>query len=1056
MVGVTSIPMASGAVDETTHQAFKEETAALFGQRLHGGLCILLVALALFTPTGLTLEPPEMVPFYVVKVIQLATILAALAVLRLGVTWERCLAVSLAVASEVYVTAAITGILADDLLGTITLSIVLSMGTAMLLPWGVWAQLHSIAIGAYAILMNVAFTTRAPEQWQSPAVGLVIAFIASVYAAYQSEQQRLARRRLEDTLNELHVAEQGGDTLDLPEALRHVCQLAAEVTPCDRAAIYLWSERVQAFVPVADHGTPAHVAVALAERNQQQPAAIQQDLRDGKSIVWSRDAPLGTEARRALDEAELFALAVLPLPAPGRPPGWLMLGLEREPGFGEGTLAIARGIARQAATFIENARLFTKAQKAAAFRAGLAEMAASLNAQVDPAAIGRVLCTRGTSLFGVGIGILLLREGDDLVSIAATDGVAGGLRRSLIDQPGPLTQAFDHGQPMFVNALASTALGRQPLMQTLGLASVLVIPLIGQSGPMGCLVYGDKRRRHPFSASIAKEAVLLAGIATAALEHAHYAEVDEARRYAERHAAGLARHAAELTKARNVALEAARTKAEFLANMSHEIRTPMTAILGYVRLLSKAGVSRNEQAEHLGTIRRNGEHLLHILNDILDLSKIEAGRMTLERVACSPAELIHEIASLMRARAGEKGLALDVDWDGPVPARIQVDPTRLRQILINLVGNAIKFTDAGHIRITVGLATSADRTSLLRIRVADTGCGLTEEAQARLFESFTQGDTSTTRTRGGTGLGLAISKRLAEMLGGDITVESTLGAGSTFVLTVATGRLDGVPMLAHPSEVVRAPAESRTRAAVAELDARVLLVEDAIDNQRLLAFYLRDAGAEVDTADDGISACEKAIAASAAHDPYDVILMDVQMPKLDGYHATARLRGSGYDGIIIALTAHAMESERSKCLEAGCNDFLAKPVDPEDLIETIARHLDAEPADRASDDAPLLSHLAGHAELEDLLVEFVQDLPNRVTAMQTALDTGALDELAVHAHRLKGTAGGYGFPPITEAARTLEAALKQGLPVTEIETRLAGLSALCRRASASMPTRVAA
>jgi CheY-like chemotaxis protein/HPt (histidine-containing phosphotransfer) domain-containing protein len=482
----------------------------------------------------------------------------------------------------------------------------------------------------------------------------------------------------------------------------------------------------------------------------------------------------------------------------------------------------------------------------------------------------------------------------------------------------------------------------------------------------------------------------------------------------------------------------------------------MTAILGYVRLLSKAGLSRSEQTEHLATIRRNGEHLLCILNDILDLSKIEAGRMTLERVACSPAELIHEIASLMRARAIEKNLSLDVAWDGPVPARIQGDPTRLRQILINLVGNAVKFTDAGHVRITVGLTTGDDHASLLRVRVADTGCGLSEEAQARLFESFSQGDASTTRARGGTGLGLAISKRLAQMLGGDITVESTPGAGSTFVLTIAAGPLEGVSMLMDPSEVVRTPAEPRIRGTEARLDARVLLVEDAIDNQRLLAFYLSDAGAEVDTADDGITACEKALAASAARDPYDVILMDVQMPKLDGYHATARLRGSGYDGVIIALTAHAMETERSKCLEAGCDDFLAKPVDPEVLVETIARHLDAEPADAASDETPLLSHLAGHEELEGLLAEFVHDLPNRVTAMQTALHTAALDELAVHAHRLKGTAGGYGFPPITEAARDLEAALKHHLPITEIETRFARLSVLCRRASASTHTRVAA
>jgi signal transduction histidine kinase/CheY-like chemotaxis protein/HPt (histidine-containing phosphotransfer) domain-containing protein len=986
-------------------------------------------------------------------VIQLAAILGALAVLRLGVTWDRCLGVSLAVASVAYITTAVTGVLADDLLGTITLSIVLSMGTAMVLPWGVRAQVQSVAIGAHAILLNLAFTSRMPDLWRSPAMGLVIAFIASVYAAYQSEQYRVARRRFEESLDELRIDEQAGDSLALPSLLARVCQLATEVTPCDRAAIYLWRERFQAFVPAAEHGTPPHVARALAELRHQSPA-FDQWVRDGRAVVWSRDVPLAADVARALAEAELFALAVIPFPAHGRPLGCLVLGLHDGPGFGEGALELARGLARQAASTIENARLFTKAQKTAAFRAGLAELSALSNAQSDPAAIGRLLCTRGAALFGVDVGALLLREGDGLVSVAATPGEPD-LRVPLVDEPGPITHAFDQGRPLFMNAVAATPLARHPLVQALGAASLLVIPLVGQSGALGCLVFADRKRRHPFSPAIAKEAVLLAGIAAGALERSHYAEVDEARRWAEQHAAGLARHAAELAKARNAALEASRAKAEFLANMSHEIRTPMTAILGYVGLLAKGAVPPKDRDVHLATIRRNGEHLLCILNDILDLSKIDAGRMTLERTACSPAELVSDVASLMRGRAAEKGLSLDVVYETPVPTFVQVDATRLRQILINLVGNAVKFTDGGGIRVVVRVT---HRPAALRIAVVDTGCGMDAETQARLFEPFTQADTSTTRARGGTGLGLAISKRLARMLGGDITVESAPGAGSTFALTVDPGPLDGVPMLSDPTEAVAAAVkpEPRMRTARAPLDARVLLVDDAPDNQRLLAFYLRDAGADVDVAADGVTACEMAMVAANADDPYDVVLMDVQMPRLDGYHATARLRGMGYDGAIVALTAHAMDSERAKCLDAGCDDFLSKPVDPEELIATVARHTDAEEPRDASEPGPLVSHLAGQEELEHLLAEFVQDLPNRVAAMETTLRAGDLGQLAFHAHRLKGTAGGYGFPPLTEAARELETALAAGLALPEIEIRLARVRLLCRRATATLPAEVAA
>ncbi len=386
-----------------------------------------------------------------------------------------------------------------------------------------------------------------------------------------------------------------------------------------------------------------------------------------------------------------------------------------------------------------------------------------------------------------------------------------------------------------------------------------------------------------------------------------------------------------------------RAKSEFLANMSHEIRTPMTAIIGYADLLLDAGTTEQERTTYVQTIRRNGEHLLAIINDILDLSKIEAGKMTVEVVPCSPDQVIADVVSLMRVRAREKKLSLQVTYATPIPETIHTDPTRLRQILINLVSNAIKFTAAGEIRVTARCLEVESPQPRLTFEVADTGIGLQPEEIGQLFQPFIQADTSTTRKFGGTGLGLAISRRLANMLGGDITLQSTPGQGSTFTLTVSTGPLAGVPMRATFREVLEAAPLAPGGAPAAAPPAapagcRVLLAEDGRDNQLLISTLLRKAGAQVSLADNGLIAVEQALAAVARGSAFDVIFMDMQMPELDGYGATARLRREGYQGTIVALTAHAMSGDRERCLSAGCTDFLTKPVDRARLIATLTRY----------------------------------------------------------------------------------------------------------------------
>ncbi len=401
-----------------------------------------------------------------------------------------------------------------------------------------------------------------------------------------------------------------------------------------------------------------------------------------------------------------------------------------------------------------------------------------------------------------------------------------------------------------------------------------------------------------------------------------------------------------LEEALAVAEVATQAKSEFLANMSHEIRTPMTAILGFTENLLDSSISDSEKLSAIRTIRRNGEHLLQIINDILDISKIEARKLEIERIRFSPAQMVAEVKSLMQVRADAKNLRLNTEYIGAIPETIETDPTRLKQILVNLLGNAIKFTETGGVRLVTRIVDEATEPRI-QLDVIDTGLGMTEEQLGKLFKAFAQADMSTTRKFGGTGLGLLISKRLAEMLGGAITVESKPGEGSMFRTTVTIGSLDGVQMLDDPAAATIAQPETVAAADLDayKLDCRVLLAEDNLTNQTLIAGVLEKAGARVTVVENGKDAVEAALAAmNQRHvdDPehkIDVILMDMQMPVLDGYEATKLLRQKGYTGPIIALTGHAMEGDREKCIDAGCNDYATKPFNRKKLIEAIQAHL---------------------------------------------------------------------------------------------------------------------
>jgi PAS domain S-box-containing protein len=540
----------------------------------------------------------------------------------------------------------------------------------------------------------------------------------------------------------------------------------------------------------------------------------------------------------------------------------------------------------------------------------------------------------------------------------------------------------------------------------------------------------------------------------------------------ERHQAedAIRKHAAELSAAKDALelnsrqLELARTAADsanqskstFLANMSHEIRTPLTSILGYAELVLEPDQTASDRHDCLQVIRRSAKHLLELINEVLDLSKIEAGRMTVESIPCNPAQLLSEVVSMVRPRAEEKNVSMRLEFDGAFPDQVKSDPLRLRQVLMNLVGNAVKFTSAGEIIVHAKCSRDDAGHSHLNVAVADTGIGMSADEIQGCFRPFTQADETTTRRFGGTGLGLTISKRLAEMLGGDISVRSEIGKGSTFTLAVDTGDLADAHWIQGLTEGVFVTHNEKTAARDTVLHGHILLVEDGRDNQRLISTHLRKAGAQVTIAENGREAVDL-----VKSQQFDLVLMDMQMPLLDGYDATRQLRRLGFTLPILALTAHAMSGDREKCIAAGCSDYLTKPIDKSQLIWTIATHLGDKPksgpasaaAPQTSQPSELLkSEFADDAEMRELVEHFTRELPEQVGKINAMLQGQQMDELRRIVHQLKGAGGGYGFTPITTEAARAENLIKHNHSLEEIDRSVRSLVETIRRVEGYQPS----
>ena len=536
----------------------------------------------------------------------------------------------------------------------------------------------------------------------------------------------------------------------------------------------------------------------------------------------------------------------------------------------------------------------------------------------------------------------------------------------------------------------------------------------------------------------------------------------------------LEQHKRELMQARQAADDANEAKSNFLSRMSHEIRTPMNAIIGYTDILQQGDTDTADQVRYLTTIQTSGEHLLSLINDILDLSKIEAGQMTIEHRQVPLVPLVNQVIDTLLVKAQENSLYLKFEIEGQVPREITTDETRLRQVLINTIGNAIKFTKSGGVTLVARFNNTND--GIMEFDVVDTGIGISESALAKIFDPFSQADDSVTRKFGGTGLGLAICKQLSESMGGGISATSKEGVGTTFSIRITCGDTSNVALISNKDISSESVLKRKAVKTTYEFErGNILIVDDSQANRDLASLMLKRLGLTTNTAVDGLDALKK-----ISEEKFDVVLMDMHMPVMDGLTATKHARECGLDLPIVALTALVTEEEKKKCLASGCSDFLSKPIRIEPMVEVLQQYLTCQVKEvedlvvkeanqieafkrdvetiQVEEDAidlelessleatmqdlgyemesqrlqtqpqndltlptvPISSAMCEDDEFRPIVESFVNRLNGRIGEFQAALDRGDLKEISNLAHWLAGATGTVGLDQFVEPARELE------------------------------------
>lgn len=504
----------------------------------------------------------------------------------------------------------------------------------------------------------------------------------------------------------------------------------------------------------------------------------------------------------------------------------------------------------------------------------------------------------------------------------------------------------------------------------------------------------------------------------------------------------------QLQDVSNQALEATRTKSEFLAIMSHEIRTPLTSIIGFAEALSERSTQISDRISLTKTIIKNGKHLLTIINDILDISKVEANKMDFEKTYFSPVELVTEVEEIIKGQFIEKGIQFYIEYEFPLPNLICNDPLRTKQIILNLCSNALKFTKAG--KVVIKLKADIENEKMY-FNVSDSGIGLTIDQSKKIFDAFIQADSSTTREFGGTGLGLSLSKRFAEKMGGTITVESLLGIGSQFCLSIATDKIDqqqlivGEPELPEKTNYIKYQYDYSY-----DVKGNILIVEDNYDNQQLLSILLLDIGAEITYVENGRQAVDKAL-----NNEFDLIFMDMQMPVMGGIEATKILRQENYNKPIVALTANAMKSDYDMCIAAGCDGFLTKPVNKEEIYQEIYKYLRIE--NKEISDEKISSDIFSkrNQRMQAVILKFIKALPERIEAVEKYKAEKNWERMKDILHKIKGVGTSMGYPIITEIARGLEYETMRENEV-EVDKLLIEMRIICQRIEKGIPDLISA